>query len=181
MIFITEDGSVNAVPQILYGQYLILRAFGTHYIHTHTCVLFDACFDSGFVWLVFWFVFCLTRVLTRVLFDSCFVWLVLCLIRVLFDSCFVWRMFWLVFCLTHVLTRVLFASCFDSCFVWVVFWLVFCLTLVSTLVLLFDSCFDVKSSEYRDTDPQNQKWVWDTDPRLFLGHFAKVAFFSEGR
>ena len=27
---ITEDGSVNAVPQILYGQYLILGAFGSY-------------------------------------------------------------------------------------------------------------------------------------------------------
>ena len=26
---ITEDGSVNAVPQILYGQYLILGIFGS--------------------------------------------------------------------------------------------------------------------------------------------------------
>ena len=26
----TEDGSVNAVPQILYGQYLILGAFGSY-------------------------------------------------------------------------------------------------------------------------------------------------------
>ena len=26
----TEDGSVNAVPQILYGQYLILEAFGSY-------------------------------------------------------------------------------------------------------------------------------------------------------
>ena len=36
------------------------------------------------------------------------------------------------------------------------------------------------STGYRDTDPQNQKCVWDTDPRLFLGHFAKVAFFFRG-
>ena len=27
---VTEDGSVNAVPQILYGQYLILGAFGSY-------------------------------------------------------------------------------------------------------------------------------------------------------
>ena len=26
----TEDGSMNAVPQILYGQYLILGVFGTY-------------------------------------------------------------------------------------------------------------------------------------------------------
>ena len=33
------------------------------------------------------------------------------------------------------------------------------------------------STGSRDTDPQNQEWVWDTDPRPFFGHFAKVTFF----
>ena len=36
------------------------------------------------------------------------------------------------------------------------------------------------STGSRDTDPQNQKWVWDTDPRPFFGHFAKVTFFFSG-
>ena len=30
----TKDGSVNTVPQILYGQYLILGAFGNHMFYT---------------------------------------------------------------------------------------------------------------------------------------------------
>ena len=30
IVWITEDRSVNAVPQILYGQYLILGAFGSY-------------------------------------------------------------------------------------------------------------------------------------------------------
>ena len=29
MVWTTEDGSVNAVPQILYGQFLILGVFGS--------------------------------------------------------------------------------------------------------------------------------------------------------
>ena len=45
---------------------------------------------------------------------------------------------------------------------------------------LFEIDLGYWSTGYRDTDPQNQKWVWDTDPRLFFGHFAKVAFFFSG-
>ena len=30
----TKDGSVNALPQILYGQYLILGAFGSYMFQT---------------------------------------------------------------------------------------------------------------------------------------------------
>ena len=65
---------------------------------------------------------------------------------------------------------------------------------------LFEIDLGYWSTGYRDTDPQNQKWVWDTDPQdtgilihkiknvfgilihcFFLAILQRSLFFSEGR
>ena len=38
---------------------------------------------------------------------------------------------------------------------------------------------DTDPPRARDTDPQNQKWVWDTDPRIFLGPFCRGHWFFQ--